>query len=81
MHIQKLPDYRCERYYLLSEIEQRAEFVFIDEPESKSKERKSTQNPRIDTVFLLWDASKGIESLKNNIRRILELYLTARVDV
>ena len=31
MHIQKLPDYSCERYYLLSEIEQRAEFVFIDE--------------------------------------------------
>ena len=74
MHIQKLPTYSCERYYLLSEIEQRAEFVFIDEPNRKITERRSTQNPRIDSIFLLWDASRGFGGLKENIREILGIF-------
>jgi hypothetical protein len=74
MHIQKLLTYSSERYYLLSEIEQRAEFVFTDEPDSKAKERQSTQNPRIDSVYLLWDSNTDIALLKINIKKILELY-------
>lgn len=74
MHIQKLPTYSCERYYLLSEIEQRAEFVFIDEPDCKAKGRQSTQNPRIDSIYLLWNSSSDVEGLKGNIKKLLELY-------
>lgn len=72
MYIQSLPNYSCERYYLLSEIEQRSELVFIDEPESKNNELRSTQNPRIDVVFLLWNAANGLEVLKNNIQNVFE---------
>lgn len=72
MHIQSLPNYSCERYYLLSEIEQRAEMVFNDEPESKSNERRSTQNPRIDVIFLLWNAADGLEVVRTNIQKLLE---------
>lgn len=74
MHIQKLATYSSERYYLLSEIEQRAEFLFIDEPDSKEKECQSTQNPRINTVYMLWDAKDDVLLLKNNIKKILELF-------
>ena len=74
MHIQKLPDYSCERYYLLSEIEQRAEFVFIDEASSKAKERTSTQNPRIDSIYLLWDAENHWSNLKQNLEKIMVKY-------
>lgn len=72
MHIQTLPNYSCERYYLLSEIEQRAELVFIDEPESKNNELRSTQNPRIDVMFLLWNAADGLETVKMNIQKVLD---------
>ena len=74
MHIQKLPSYSSERYYLLSEIEQRVTFVFLDEPESKSSEQVSTQNPIIDVIYLLWNSSEGWEMLKSNIQKVLERY-------
>lgn len=74
MHIQKLLSYSCERYYLLSEIEQSVHFVFLDEPESKSSEQVSTQNPLIDVIYLLWKAEDGWEILKSNIQTILDRY-------
>ena len=70
MHIQQLPTYSCERYYLLSEIEQRASFVFMDEPDNS--EQVSTQNPRIDVVYLLWDYSHGVEWVKKRIETVLD---------
>jgi len=74
MHVQRLSNYSSERYYLLSEIEQDANFVFLDEPESKSSAQLSTQNPLIDVVYLLWKTSDGWEILKSNIQKILDRY-------
>lgn len=72
MHIRKLQSYSSERYYLLSEIEQSVHFVFLDEPESKSSEQVSTQNPLIDVIYLLWKSEDGWEILKSNIQKILD---------
>ena len=47
MDIYQLASYTTERYYLLSELEQRATFLFLDEPlsdSSSSSEQKEGNN-------------------------------------
>lgn len=39
MKVHTLPDYSAERYYLLSEIEQKANFIFLDEVENEQQKQ------------------------------------------
>lgn len=62
-----LPNYCPERYYLLSEIEQRASFVIIDESPTLAIGEGS-----LGVVYLLWNVGAGNseKELKQKIKRI-----------
>jgi hypothetical protein len=44
MIVKTLPDYSAERYYLLSEIEQKSKFIFLEDDSSKEGETTVTAN-------------------------------------
>lgn len=73
-----LPSYTAERYYLLSEIEEKSRFISLDYPEESSVAHSS--NPGHVAVYLLFDARKGRESLLQHIQRARD-YIKVHINV
>jgi hypothetical protein len=74
-----LPSYTSERYYLLSEIEQHANFISLDYPEESSI---SDHRERYLAVYLLLDARAGnsSSSLLQHLLRVKE-YIHKHINI
>mmetsp|Transcript_31130 Transcript_31130/g.52561 ORF Transcript_31130/g.52561 Transcript_31130/m.52561 type:complete len:260 (-) Transcript_31130:79-858(-) len=71
MHVEKLPKYTCERYYLLSEIEQRAVFVFLDEDNEADPDLPDS----LDVIYLLWNSeTEDVDAIKDKLDMIQVRY-------
>lgn len=68
-----LPSYTAERYYLLSEIEQRAKFVYTSEAsEGERADIKTLNDEQQLAIYILWDTRDGIEKLSSQVSEIDE---------
>lgn len=60
MIVTTLPEYTTERYYILSELEQKvSSFVYLDESNTTNDKISDTSNRNIKSYYLLWDLSKS----------------------
>lgn len=68
MIVESLPSYGTERYYLLSEIEQKTTFCFLDEPDKNSSKTRP-----FSLSYLIYNySSNNIESFIHHLNSILE---------
>lgn len=68
-----LPSYTAERYYLLSEIEQRGKFVYTSEASDGERADIKTLNDEQQlAIYILWDTRDGIEKLSSQVSEIDE---------
>jgi hypothetical protein len=71
MLVQTLPKYTTERYYLLSEIEQLSEFVFLEE------DNTFTQNKEIAVIYILWNVTNdNVEIFRTNFAKMIYNFST-----
>lgn len=63
----RLPSYTTERFYLISEIEQVASFIFLDQARSQQFANNSNFS-----LYMLWNQSNGIDELKKTIQEMKE---------
>lgn len=80
-----LPSYTSERYYLLSEIEQRATFLFLVEkeqdtptstpPSPHAPQSQSSDGTKHDAFYLLWDlratSVQTVEQFRSDVTQLL----------
>lgn len=90
MHRTTLPNYTSERYYLLSEIEERAELIYITKRHSSDSEEIDEKNVTSDgrfslskhvAIYLVWKASSGIAELSSSVDKVLAYFKENKVDV
>jgi hypothetical protein len=72
---QQLPSYTTERYYLLSEIEQKSTFVFLDDDDVE------VSTCRFGIMYLLCNADDDISVIKSKLREIVRCAQLHLVDM
>lgn len=70
MDVIQLPDYSAERYYLLSEIEQKANYVLLDEVDLKEGESLNVSHPVI-FYYVRWKPQE--EKVKSVVAKVQAL--------
>ena len=70
--IQQLPRYTTERYYILSEIEQISDFIFMND---LKKETHIVKSKQVGVVYVLWDLSVHLSIVSDKINNILANYV------
>ena len=70
LYRRELPGYTTERYYILSEIEQAASFDFSYEASDGQGYSADVEEDKKYFYYVLWDAEKGLNSLKSDISKL-----------
>lgn len=74
MKVKYLPEYSTERYYLLSEIEQRSKFYFLDEDENMGEQEKNEMiSSRFRVVYILWSFSDSNDTIIDKLNKIADV--------
>ena len=65
-----LPHYTCERYYLISEIEVRSKFIFLDH---ENPEIINEHGINAVSIYLIWNQKEGTQKLFEQISKIIDI--------
>lgn len=79
MHIQNLPAYSAERYFLLSEIENKAQMVFLKDLNATGS--VYLLGPHIGLLYLLWESTHKKEKLKQDILSACEMLAASQSTI
>ena len=63
-----LPNYTTERYYLLSELEQRVSFSHVFDGDGACESESACES---ELYYALWDVSDGLDVLKDGLKKLV----------